>query len=224
MLKRIALISMTLDHIGVILIEPLIGSGLSFTSFEKTYYLWTIIYWFFRLIGRLAFPLFAFALVEGFTHTRNRYHYLSRLVVFAVLSQPFFAMALDGSYISLNHLNIFFTLALGIITMLLFERTKDQPLFLRLGLVVAFAFLAEISNMDWGWLGIALIFGIYYFRQQPIYQFLVVVVLGSFQLTAPIAALLIQRYNGERGKVNKYFHYFYYPLHLFILTSLTKLN
>lgn len=221
-LKRIALVSMTLDHFGAIVLEPFLDTGFSFVLFNKTLYIISLLYWLCRLVGRIAFPLYGFSLVQGFIHTSNRWKYGLRLFIFALISQPFFSLALNDAWFSLKNLNIFFTLALALVTLAGFESFKNQSIVLRFGLVLASAALAELSGMDWGWLGISIIFGIYYFRLQPIYALLVVIVFGAMQITAPLSALFIERYNGQKGKVNKYFHYIYYPLHLGLFVWLSN--
>ncbi len=77
-LKIIAIITMLIDHIGAIYISPRLH--------PQAYLL-------FRGIGRLAFPIFVFLIVEGFHHTRNVKKYLIRLGVFALLSEIPFDLA-----------------------------------------------------------------------------------------------------------------------------------
>ncbi len=221
-LKRIALISMTLDHFGAIVIEPFLGLGLTFSWFGSLIFGLDILYYALRLIGRIAFMLYAFVLVEGFVHTRHRFHYLGRLLAFALISQPFFSLALEKTWWSWSTMNIFFTLSLGLCLLMVTEYLKNQETWLTWLTVLGFAGVAFLLNMDWHWLGILMIFVTFYFRDQPAFRNLALVVLGAFQITAPLAVLIIDRYNGQRGKVFKYFHYLYYPLHLWIFALIAQ--
>ena len=88
-LKLIAITTMLIDHIGAVILEPIIiqsyrnggmtgGNLLQINNFMRLF------------IGRMAFPIFCFLLVEGFTRTRNVWKYAGRLLVFAVVSEvPF---------------------------------------------------------------------------------------------------------------------------------------
>ena len=79
-LKMLALIAMACDHIGLVF-----GwDGWALLPFDASIL---------RYIGRIAFPIFAFCLAEGWRHTRNREAYLSRLALFAALSQIPFTLA-----------------------------------------------------------------------------------------------------------------------------------
>ena len=69
-LKVIALVSMTVDHIAYYLMEH-----------------GTLLYELMRMVGRMAFPIFAFLLVEGYTHTRSRGKYALNLLIFALISE-----------------------------------------------------------------------------------------------------------------------------------------
>ena len=91
-LKWIAIVTMTIDHIGAILLPEL-----------------SIL----RVIGRLSFPLFSYLLVLGLESTRNVRNYFSRLFLFAFISQIPFYLALGAQ--PLEHLNIFFTLSSGLV-------------------------------------------------------------------------------------------------------------
>ena len=105
-LKMIAITTMLIDHIGVILFPNI---------------LWL------RLIGRLAFPLFAFFITEGFRKTSNLKKYLQRLFILALISQlPYWtALGMDAG------LNIFFTLTLGLLALYLRDKySTDFPVFL----------------------------------------------------------------------------------------------
>jgi hypothetical protein len=111
-----------------------------------------------RLIGRLAFPIYIFLLVEGFLHTRSRVKYLVRLFLFALVSEIPFDMAFQlevgevksGRLFELTYQNVFFTLAIGLLTIMVIDWMRQYvvetiPRFLftcliaMLGMVVAFA-------------------------------------------------------------------------------------
>ena len=102
-LKIIALITMTCDHI-------------SYVIFKKFSYL--------NYIGRIAFPIFAFQISEGYIHTKNLKKYLLRLFVFALISQAPYALYRSAFFASFS-LNVFFTLFLGLIGIILFEMFKN---------------------------------------------------------------------------------------------------
>ena len=74
-LKILAIITMTIDHIGAI-VYPNIDI--------------------FRIIGRVSFPIFAFLLVEGFKHTSNKLKYFLRLILFAIITQPIYDYAFNN--------------------------------------------------------------------------------------------------------------------------------
>ena len=92
-LKLIAVISMILDHTGYVI----------FGSFS-----WM------NVIGRLAFPIFAFCITEGYAHTSNLKKYFFRLLLFAIISQVPYMLFLSIFSDSLMNWNILFTLVLGL--------------------------------------------------------------------------------------------------------------
>jgi len=101
LLKWIAIITMTVDHVGVIFYPE-------FT--------------FLRFIGRFSFPLFAYLLILGIENTRNIRYYFTRLFIFALISQVPFFLALG--YGSFDSLNIFFTLSFGLLFVYFFKKSS----------------------------------------------------------------------------------------------------
>ena len=97
-LKWLAIITMTIDHVGVGLIGPY--NRLSVGYFSEMY-VYT------RLIGRLAFPIFVFLIVQGYQHTSNLRKYLIQLLTFAFISEVPFDRMSSGQLVNMNHQNIF---------------------------------------------------------------------------------------------------------------------
>ena len=124
-LKLIALAAMLIDHIGAVILEPLIirgsGASIGLTSITALYTIDQIM----RLvIGRSAFPIFCFLLVEGFQRTSGVYRYAGRLLLFAIVSEIPFDLAIADTWMSTNWQNVFFTLFLGLVVMIGVEKVK----------------------------------------------------------------------------------------------------
>ncbi|EUJ41773.1 TraX family protein [Brochothrix campestris] len=194
-LKMIALLSMTCDHLGVFF----------FLGPE----------W--RIIGRLAFPLFAFLLVEGFYHTRNRQKYFLTIAGAGLLMQlPLYLMG-EHTF------NIFLTLALGLIALQLLSYRNHLSVALLL-------FVAWFLPFDYGMYGLLLILGFYLFKVKPslLIGYTIIVTglsltidhLSVLQLYSLFALPLLLMYNGQRGKNWKWFFYLYYPLHIIVINAL----
>ena len=81
-----------------------------------------------NIIGRLAFPIFAFQLAIGYTHTHDISKYAKRLALFAFISQiplSIFTYFIFGTAI---YLNIFFTLLFGLISLLIYDKVQSKPI------------------------------------------------------------------------------------------------
>ena len=103
-LKNIALVSMVIDHAAVGLIEQSeLASGAA----------WSLCGTAMRLVGRVAFPLFAFMIAEGAAHTRDRRWYALRLLLLAVISEIPFDLVAGGTWLFPADQNTVFTLLLG---------------------------------------------------------------------------------------------------------------
>ena len=91
-----------------------------------------------RIIGRLAFPLFAFLIVEGFLHTRNRKKYGLNLFVFALISEIPWNLVHSGTWLYPAQ-NVMFTLLLGYLGLCAVERYKDNWKYLLMSLLALLA-------------------------------------------------------------------------------------
>ena len=116
-IKIIAIIIMLLDHIGAGILKFTVDfSGvnpLSMSSVFGSGRIGVIVYFLLRKVGRLAFPLFIFFLIEGFIHTRSRLRYLFRLLLFTIISEIPFDLAFYHELIHPQYQNVFFTLTIG---------------------------------------------------------------------------------------------------------------
>ena len=157
-LKIIAIISMLIDHTTVALYEVIPGD------------MWDI-YDVGRWIGRTAFPLFCFMIVEGYYHTRNKWRYLGSLIFLAIISEiPFDALiANNGFVLEYSSQNVFFTLALGLFAIIIIDgvNEKVKNIFLSKILQLAAVLVILVSSLqmsaDYGIVGVVLILFIYYF-------------------------------------------------------------
>lgn len=131
-LKVIAVLSMVADHCAYYLMEH-----------------GTLLYEVMRCFGRIAFPVFAFLIAEGFRHTRDRMKYFLQLLGFAVVSEvPWYLLnGADGTH------NVLFTLALGVMTLAAFETLKKDGILCE-AVILSIAGFATWSGVDYEWRGI----------------------------------------------------------------------
>lgn len=205
-LKTIALITMILDHYGVI-----------FQSDISIY----------RVIGRLAFPIYCFLLVEGYFHTKDVEKYWKRLLIFALISELPFDYALHGK-LTFIHQNIFFTLAIGLAAIYFLENREGKYNFSNGNILVVASLLAILLFVDYSFIGIIYILSFYFTRKYPKNKRFTKVALTLFvtnllanltQQFSLLAIPIIYFYNGNLGPRNKILQmlfYIAYPLHLLI--------
>ena len=213
-LKLIAALFMTIDHIGFILFPDII---------------------ILRIIGRLAFPIFAFAISEGCRHTSNRRVYLMTLFTAAAAVQVIYTIATASLY-----MNIFVTLTLSVLSVIVFdkailhERKTSLAIFLSyMGIIFA---LCEILPqfipgfcIDYGFFGVLLPLWCYVDRnkkEQLLYFTIGLILLsaskGGIQYFSLLSVPLTALYNNTRGKAAlKWFFYLYYPLHIALLYAIS---
>lgn len=205
-LKYIAMICMLIDHTAVIL------DG----YFEFIFKNYTLM----RSIGRIAFPIFIFLLIEGFTHTSNKRKYIRNMGMFALISEIPFDLAFNDRFFYLGYQNVFFTLFIGLLMLYYIEKYDNK--FLNLGIILIACLIAEyILKSDYGYLGIIAI-AIFYFAHNSgnLEKFIMYEIAFLFEFISfvHIANILtVYCYNGKRGKQNKWLFYIFYPVHILIL-------
>jgi len=206
LLKWIAIITMTVDHVGVILYPE-----------------FTVL----RFIGRFSFPLFAYLLILGIENTRNIRYYFTRLFIFALISQVPFFLALD--YGPFDSLNIFFTLSSGLLFIYFFKKSSVfvlVPVFASLvlpfdygiyGIAVIGCIFILKENTKFGVFSLVLINTLFLVPWSI--QFLSISAIPLILLHKN-GSLNITRETTEEVTIplwRKYFFYVYYPLHLALL-------
>lgn len=127
------------------------------------------------VIGRIAFPIFAFMTVEGFFHTKNLKKYVKRLFVFALISEIPFNLVAGGSFFYPLHQNVLWTFLIGVGLMKINENAKDKKLSVRIltaAITAAMGFLLGIlSFCDYHYAGIFTVLVFYFLRERKWYNF-----------------------------------------------------
>lgn len=217
MLKWIAVVTMAVDHVGAGILEAFVmnawgGSPLG-DRFLGSWNEIRAVDRLLRYIGRPAFPIFCFLLVEGFFHTRDVKKYAAQLGIFALVSEIPFDLALHVSIFDASYQNVYFTLLIGLLT-IWFIQAHGKALPARVLGMAAGVGAAEFLHTDYGWFGVALIVILYLLHEQRLSQCVAGGLSCLWEWTAPLAFLPIFFYNGERGRQPKWFFYWFYPAHL----------
>ncbi len=225
-LKGIAAALMLTDHVGAILLPevPVL-----------------------RCVGRLAFPIFAFFIAEGYAHTRDFGRYFQRLAILAVVSEIPFNLE-NGAVFDLTRQNVLFTFCLALLTLRGLEALGRERGFGRwagCGLVLAAGFAAgELLRTDYGGWGVVTVALLYLCRDGKYAKLWLLLAmaavngLGMGSLTMPVfggempiqifavAALpVIWLYNGQAGpKGLRRAFYVFYPAHLLVLEGIRTLT
>lgn len=205
-------------------------------------------------IGRLAFPIFAFLLVEGFRHTRNFKKYLTRMFVFALVTEIPFNLMAEGGPLYPFHQNVLFTFCIALLMMDRIEKGKSasKPRYaLRLAATVVIGYLLGfVTFVDYFGYGVLMVLVFYLFHDKA-YGWLAelaamvyinwemigglvfpTTILGwevdiPQQGFAVLALIPIWLYNGKRGPHSKgiqYACYAFYPVHMLVLWLLIQLQ
>ncbi|SHN52428.1 MULTISPECIES: TraX family protein [Paenibacillus] len=200
MMQWIAMITMLIDHIGAVF-YPQVGE--------------------LRIIGRIAFPIYAFAVYIGYKHTRNVQKYIWRLFWIAVISQLPFMVAF-------NHfsLNVVWTLWSALLVLLVLDKLPVR--LLGIPIVIVAGLVMEMTHMDYGMYGLLLVLLFRYF-QGPVlvmahlllnvlYIYLHSSSIQMYSVIATAGIAMAQYYNaGFRLKGPRWIWRYFYPAHLAVI-------
>lgn len=211
-LKIIAYVVMIIDHIGAIVFSNIL---------------------LFRIIGRLSFPIFAFLIADGVMRTRNITVMLTRLLLFGIISQPFYDYAFNNKLLFVRW-NVFITLTFGAIGCYLFKRFwKTKPVIFMF-IVVCLCFLSDfVFHSSYGYYGVLLVLGFYIVLDVEKKEHINIIsenicvlsiltaiyclVYSDFiQYFAVLSGLILDYKKCNERKMGLWC-YFLYPTHLFIL-------
>lgn len=193
-------------------------------------------------VGRIAFPIFAFLLVEGFYHTHDLKKYLRRLLIFALISEIPFNLVAGGSFFYPFHQNVLWTFLISLLCISLVDRLRQRcsliP-FLLISFVILFVgfALGFLTFVDYYGYGVLTVAAFYFFRGRKWWCYLgqaaalfwinwealggqmYPVTLGSLSFHIPqqgfalLALIPIWLYHGRQGLHSKKFRYFCYAFY-----------
>lgn len=214
-IKIIAMISMVLDHIKYAIPE--------FQNFATIY------------LGRIAMPLFAFMIAEGYVHTKDVNKYMKRIVIAAIVSQIPFMMFryLTGDWLLLN---ILFAFVFGLFAIAIYDKLNNK--ILALAIDIALMIAAYFMKIEYGWYAVAMVLTFYMFRKNKIlmscmFSLLVLAYYASrglfvlkieaitYIVCTILPLIFILLYNGKKGKDTKRILYYFYPIHFVLLFLLS---
>lgn len=214
-LKYIAFGSMLIDHINKALIWPNLDGvgGLSILSSI------------FDVIGRIAFPLFSFFIVEGFFRTGNKKKYLFNLLFFAIISEIPYDMFSSKVILEFRLNNVLFSLALSLITIWILDEFRKRYeekigrlwILFSIPLLIIMFFLSTFVSGDYDFHAIMTAFVFYILYERPVAGAICAYLTIVKEVWSILGFGLTVMYNGKKGKQNKIFNYLFYPVHLLIL-------
>lgn len=205
-LKMMAVLSMVIDHVGILLFTTEI------IDFSQ--------YLILRKIGRLAYPIFAYLLVEGFIYTHDVRSYILRMGSLAVLSEIPFDLLNTGKILEFGHQNVFFTLTLGLLMLCFFVEISGNVG--RYSMVIVMFLVGEFLHTDYSSMGLLMILCFYLYRERIWMKTVFIVVInillmGGVQMYGALAMIPISLHNRQQGPKAKTFFYAFYPVHLLVL-------
>lgn len=242
-LKLIACGSMLLDHIGATIVYPMYldacmvdGIDMLGAAMHQEAKLLFQVYQLLRIIGRLAFPIYCFLLVEGAHRTHDPKKYALRLLVGALLSEIPFDLAFSGQ-INFESSSVMVTLLLGFGMLMAMKRVRG---FGKILVIVPFFWMAELLRTDYAGNGILIIAMLELVRQVPrgeLWRLVGMTVLCTFgysvrigpvsvpiELFAVPSLIPIHFYRGRKqtgSRAVQWAFYLFYPVHLLVLWAIS---
>ena len=199
-----ALACMTVDHLAASGIL-----GIPYISF---------FYSLLRGIGRIAFPLYAFLLVEGFIHTHSVRRYIFRLFIMGIICEVPYDMAIFGKVFDFRIQNICFTLMLCLVmlycidTLVMKGYHREIWIPVLLGIIIGYSL-----KLDYGVSGVILVLVLYLFRNRHLFRGLGVAFIYMSSPMGILSVVPMELYDENRKNEYKYLFYVYYPLHLAVI-------
>lgn len=237
-LKILACCTMLIDHIGYCVVWPLyvdacVVDGVYMMgdlepAKAKAFY---ALYVAMRVIGRMALPIFSFLLVQGFLHTHCVKVYILRLVIFALISEIPYDLAMSGQTVNMEQQNVMWTLAVGVTALCGLKQVSRYrngwKQILYAAIMLCAVLVTALGMTDGGGVGIFFIFIPYFFPKRNaafwISMWALLIWMTCFvfpyEIAAIIGVVMTNVYNNKRGKTNKYIFYSFYPLHLLLLAA-----
>ncbi len=222
-LHILAMTTMLCDHLGMVLLPQAI---------------WM------RSVGRVAFPIFAFLLVEGFCHTKNFMRYAGRMFACALIAEVPFDLMTSGRLVNLSHQNVLWTFLIALFLMRIVEQYRncsgERPQAMLIVWIVLGFLLGESLSTDYGGAGILMVLVFCFFRERTPANFAAqlscLLILNSFfvpsgfvlafgfefpqQILAALSLFPVWLYQGRQGYHSQGFQYLcyaFYPAHALVL-------
>lgn len=233
-MKIIACLAMLIDHIGYEIIYPIYARMVSGQATQTLYHVYLLC----RCIGRIAFPIFAFLLVEGIHRTRDRKKYAMRLTAGALLAEIPYNLMVAGT-IDCGKQSVMATLLLGFMMVLAMEECRTPVT--RALVCVPFLLMAEVFRTDYGWAGVALVAVfelsremdevnlirtgamVILFHNMSSHIFWIGGISVPMQVLGALSMLFIAGYDGRKVTENKavqWAFYLFYPAHMLALWAI----
>ena len=233
-IKWVAMISMFIDHFAYALVHKETLAGEIIRTSCST-------------IGRMAFPLFVYLLVDGFTRTKSKPKFFLRLLLFAVVSEVPFNLMKSGTILNFGAQNVMWTLLFGFAVMWtadyilndkFFDGVRGLAILIPILTGALFLLLGWALHTDYGWYGVLCVIVqfvfvylskkhpvIWYVRTDLFGLFVVILILTIMKrdeiFAAPALLLVWNYYRRADKKMPKWIGYAFYPAHLLAIGLLS---
>lgn len=231
-LTVVAMLSMFLDHAALTLIRNGKLYGFDVDLYNNAIMLedaklWIVLYNVMRIIGRLAFPIFAFLIVEGFRKTSNLFKYILRLLLLALISEIPYDLMVFNEFLTVRCFaiqNVVFTYVIALLMLTCIRLSSGLPSLLSVFIAALAVVLAKLLRTDYAIEGILLIYIFYIFRADLNIKCILALIITflmsieHYYGTAIFSVFFIYFYDGKKGYVDiGRVAYIFYPLHMLLL-------